>query len=532
MEFFHDRTRDLLIYPTHSPLVLSALPDARQHNGYLVVPRSLRNSQVLRYYNYPTPPVITDDNYDWPIEPGRTPLRHQKIYANFAALHRRMFNLGDMGTMKTLSTLWTADWLMLQHPPGTFRALIVAPLSALDRVWSKEIFRNFLGRRSFEILHGSAKKRLAGLNKLVDFYIINFDGVGVGAHTRRRFELDGFSKALAERSDIQLAIVDECRAYSDARTKRNRIARLVFGNKPYLFMLTGTPTPNAPTDAYGQAKLVNNAFGKSFATFQSETMYKVSQFKWVPQRDGYDKARQLLSPSIRFDIRDVWDGPPMAVQQREVELTVDQKKLLADLKRDLQITVKSGKQITAINEAALRTKFLQVSLGAVYDENHKEHIVDSEPRLREAEDVLESTNRKVVIFVGLTSILNMLYRRLSKRWKCVVLNGPVSAKQRAENIREFAENPDIKAVIADPGTTAHAINEFALVADTVLWYAPIDKNELYLQGNKRVNRPGQKYPMTVVQLVATPLEAEIYRRLETNTTLQGALLDLVRKGEL
>ena len=77
---------------------------------------------------------------------------------------------------------------------------------------------------------------------------------------------------------------------------------------------------------------------------------------------------------------------------------------------------------------------------------------------------------------------------------------------------------------------AHGLDLF--MAQTVVWYGVTDKTELYLQANKRAHRPGQKYPVTVVQLVSNALEREIYRRLESNTALQGALLDVVKKGEL
>ena len=159
--------------------------------------------------------------------------------------------------------------------------------------------------------------------------------------------------------------------------------------------------------------MVNNAFGKSFTTFRDETMHKVSMFKWVPKRDGYDKARELLTPSIRFDIKDVWDGPEMTTQQREVELTAQQKKLMADLKKDLQVTLKEGKPITATNEAAARTKFIQISLGAIYDQNHKTHLIDAKPRLDELKAVLEQAPGKCLVFVPLTSVVDFLYKELS-----------------------------------------------------------------------------------------------------------------------
>jgi len=531
--FYHDKKHNVLIYPTQSPFLLQALLEVKAlGRDQLAVPFNLHNAQVLRHYNYPVPPIITDENYDWPIEPGRKPLEHQKLMANFMVLHPRCFNLSDMGTMKTLSALWAADWLMQQYPAGEFRCLIVAPLSTLERVWGNAIFQNFLSRRSFKILHGEAAKRTASLSVPRDFYVINFDGVGVGALTRKRFQLAGFSKCLSDDHKIRLVIVDEASAYKDARTKRHRLARLILGKRENLWLMTGTPTPNAPTDAYGLSKLVNNAFGKSFTTFQLETMLKVSQFKWVPQRDGYDKARRILTPSIRFDIKDVWDGPEMTTQQRSVELTDHQKKLMAELKRDLVVQVKQGVPITATNEAAARTKFIQISLGAIYDVGHTAHAVDAKPRIEELKEILLQAPGKCLVFCPLTSVIHLLHKELRKQWSCEIVNGEVSAKDRAPIFEQFQESAtsDPRLLIADPGTMAHGLDLWQ--AQTVIWYGPTDKTELYLQANRRAYRPGQKFPVTVVQIVSNKLEQEIYRRLDTNTSLQGALLEMIRNDQL
>lgn len=539
--FCFDPHRNLLIYP-RSDVIERYLPESKSINGHFVaVPRTLQNCQMLRWLNYPVPPIITDANYDWPATPGVRPWESQKLAANFMALHPRCFNLSDMGVGKTYSTLWAADWLMRQHPRGKFRALVVCPLSIMQRVWSDAIFKLFLGHRKVEILYGSQERRMEALGRPADYYIVNFDGVGVGAHTRKRFELDGFAKALAERTDIRMAIVDEASAYKDAQTKRHRLARLIIGQRDYLWMLTGTPTPNKPTDAYGLAKLLNNAFGKSFTTFQMETMVKVSNFIWKPQKDGYAKARQLLTPAIRFDIKAVWDGPEMTVQQREVPLTSDQKKLMADLKRDLQVVVKSGQPITATNEAAARQKFIQISLGAIYDVNHKWHAIDASPRIEELRAVIEEAPAKILVLVPLTSVVNLLYKELGPKrdkdgrqihagWSREIVNGDTSPKDRARIFQAFQEESNPRILIADPGTLAHGLDLWA--ARTVVWFGAIDKTEVYLQANRRIHRPGQKFPTTIVQIVSNQLEREIFRRLETNESLQGLLLDMVRRGEL
>ena len=535
MSFYFDSARNILIYPSDARLAYleQALPALQKINGrHFAVKRTLQACQTLRHFGYAVPPVLTDENYKWPRHPSiGHPYESQKLTTNFMILHPRCFVLSDMGVGKTLSTLWAADAVMRMHKPGTCRALIVCPLSIMQRVWSDGIFKNFLGTRTVEILHGDAAARSKALARPADFYIVNFDGVGVGAHTRKRFELDGFSKQLADRSDIAICIVDEASAYKDASTKRHRIARAVFGKKSYLWLLSGTPVPNAPTDAFGLAKLVNNAHSQSFQSFKMATMYQIApnSFKWVPRKDGYDKARALLKPSIRFEISDVWDGPELTTQMREVELTAEQKKLMADLKKDFVVTVKSGAAISAVNEAAARIKFVQISLGAIYDQNHKVHVIDASPRHAELTDVLEQAPSKSLIFCPLTSVINIIYKNINKRWSTAIVNGEVTQNQRSEIFRSFQEG-DLRIIIADPSTMAHGLDLYA--ARTVIWFGVTEKPELYAQANARAHRPGQKFPVTVVQLVSNPLEREIFRRLENNLALQGALLDLVKANAL
>ena len=241
--------QDHVIYKGEPGVLTQYVPDLKRINGsFFAVPKTLTNLQTLRWYQYDVPEVINDSNYDFPIQPGFTPLPHQKVMANFSVLHRRMFNLSDMGTMKTLATLWAADYLMRQSKEP-FHVIIVAPLSTLDRVWASAIFKNFLGSRTFEILHGTPSKRSELLAKDVDFYIVNFDGVGTGAHTGRRYELAGFSAELRDRKDIRLCVIDEASAYKDAATLRHRIATRrtrrtgnISGYSPELRRLTPRPT--------------------------------------------------------------------------------------------------------------------------------------------------------------------------------------------------------------------------------------------------------------------------------------------------
>jgi len=508
-----DREHNVVVYndPERAERVCKSVPGAKalDANGYFAFPNTLYNLQLARWIGLTVPPPLED--YDWP---GRfTPFAKQRDMANFMTVHPRCLNLSDMGTGKTLAALWAADYVMRLQPG--LRALIVSPLSTLHRVWSDAIFQHFIGRRTSVVLHGSAAKRKELLAKPYDFYIVNFDGVSV------------IKKELEARKDIQIIIIDEASAYRDASTKRHRTARAVLATRSYLWLMTGTPVPNSPTDAYGLAKLVNNAFGESFLSYKSRCMEQVSKWKWLPRPGSHAMAHRLMQPSIRVSIDECIDLPPQLVERRDVELSAQQQQAYQQLKRDLVLQLEQG-EITAVNEAVLRLKLIQIACGAVYDTEHGVNRLNAQPRLDVLREVMQECHDKIIIFSPLTSVVHMLKAELEGDYTCAVITGAVSARERALIFRDFQEAENPRVIIADPGTMSHGLTLVAATA--IIWFAPTDRTELYLQANKRIDRPGQTKTSIVVQLAATKIEREIFRRLEANESMQGLVLKLAKEG--
>lgn len=541
-DVYHDRERNLLLYAARDPSVLMQyVSTARAVDGYVAVPITLHNLQICRWLGLPVVPLLNYD-YDWPHGPQIVaPFRAQIITSNFLAMHPRAFCLSDPRTGKTMSLLWAADRVMRDYQPGECRAIISAPLGILQDVWGNAIYRHFLGRRTYRVLHGSAAQRIKLLAEPADFYVINHDGLGVGAtvDNKGRIVLDGFSKLLAERADIRIAIIDECRAFSAGNTRRHRVARQVLVQRPYLWAATGTPTPNGPQDAHGQARLVNGAYGESYKSFRIRTMYQLGAFRWVPKRGAEQEALKLLSPAVRFRITDCVDVPlKLPPQLINVELSDAQKKAYAAFRKDAILMVEGG-SISAANEAVLRGKLIQISCGAVYEQREKERVVhtyDCGPRVRAMYEAIEQAGGKIIIFAPLTSVLTLLCKELGKmvkvegvdkpQYKVGLINGQVLPKRRAELLHEFRQTDGLDILLADPGTVSHGVD--LSEAKVILWFALPEKTEQYLQANERIRGPNQKFPTQVMHLVATPIEREIYRRLEGNESLQGALLALIR----
>ena len=453
-------------------------------------------------------------NYDWPG--CYNPFDHQRVMAGFMVLHPKCFNLSDMGTGKTLACLWAADYLMRER--RVKKALIICTLSTMNNAWGDEIFRHFLGERTFAILHGSADRRLDELDKDVDFYIINHDGIKVR----------GIAEALMKRGDIDLVIVDEASAFKHAGNIRYRVLRSILANKRHVWLLTGTPAANSPPDAWGIAKLIG-ATSSSFINFRERTMVKLTQFKWVPRHDAAETVARTLQPSIRFKREDCIDLPECMTETREVPLSHKQKEAYDAMKKQLALTTTDGTQIDAVNEAVLRGKLIQIACGAIYGPEHEVHYLDAAAKVDELRQVIDNVSAKVIVFAPLTSVVNMLYRSLSKEYPAAMITGGISQKNRTEIFRAFQADPGPKIIIADPRAMAHGLTLTA--ANTIVWFGPIDSLEVYLQANARINRPGQKNSMLIVHLASTPVEREIYRRLSEKESLQGAILKIVENGK-
>jgi SNF2 family DNA or RNA helicase len=522
---------NVCVYPLkdHAQAVACTKGYFKLPDDQVAVPCTLHNMQIMAALGYEAiSPIVFE--YDWPIVPGRQPLEHQKHMASFMTLHPRCFNLSDMGTMKTLATLWAWDYLMLK---GEVKQVIIdCTMSCMDDVWQREIMKNFLSRRKAVIVHGSRAKRVERLQEKADFYIINHDGLDIGSKHPEggKFQPGPLAEYLKLNPDINGVSVDEGGAFRHQSTDMYKSLKHALRDKPYFNWLTGTPTPKDPTDAYAQAKMVRLDYNENFTTFRERTMYKAGPFAWKAKPDGYDIAASVLKPAIRYD-REA-SGiklPPLVTEDRTTDLSPAQAKAIKELKGTLK-TMVAGGTITALNEASLRIKLLQICCGAVYGEGKKVLKVDCANRLKLVEEVIEQSTAKIIIFTSFTNVVDMLYSELSKHYTVEKVTGNVSRSARTDIFRNFRECQDPRIIVAHPGTMAHGLD--LTTASTTIWFGPPDDAEVYQQANKRMDRPGQQNSMLMVRISSTPVEREIYKRLDEKQGLQGLMLDLIQGVEL
>lgn len=441
--------------------------------------------------------------------------------------------LNEMRTGKTLSALWAADFLMRQYPGS--RCLILSNLSTVRDVWQTTILEHFLGRRTCVVLHAhDDKARFKRLAADVDFYIGNHDILRQGVsferkNNKRHIRVQGLMGEVVRRVDIGLVIVDEASAFKNSLTNRSLAGRKILSGKPVRWPMTGSPTPQAPTDIHGLQRLVDPAYINRFDHVRNLLMEPEDEWRWKPKEGAYELAAQLLRPAVRFRAVDCFDAPEQTVTHRRALLSDEQKKKLRELKEQALTLLRQAdgvvSRVSAANAGVLRAKSLQICSGAVYDEQGRAHRLDCSDRLNVLSEVVEqAAGDKIILLAPFTSVLHMLYSHVGES-SAVFVDGSVSAQNRTDAITDFLTNPKKQFLVAQPEVLKFGLDLSA--ASIIVWFSPVDKTETWIQANRRICGPKQKKPTLVVCLSSHRIEDMVYERLQNHQSMQDVFLALV-----
>ncbi len=503
--------RALLLRVKEPNRITTVIPKAKVlDTGEVLVKWGLEEAQVLKNLRIKNVPSPIKNQYDWP---GLyRPFDHQKETASFLTLHKRAFCFNEQGTGKTSSVIWAADYLLNE---GVIkRVLVLCPLSIMQPAWETDLFR-FAMHRTCAIAHSYNKeKRVEAINSSAEFVIINYDGLEI-------------VKEEVEKANFDLIVVDEANAYKNVQTKRWKTLAALIKPTSWVWMLTGTPASQSPTDAYGLAKLINpSGVPKFYGAFRDMVMQRITQFKWIPKPQSEKLVHDVLQPAIRFTKEECLDLPDMTYVTRDVPLSAQQKKFYELIRRDM-MTVAAGEEITTVNAAANLNKLLQLSCGAVYADTGEVVAFDAKSRLNALLEVIEEASHKVIVFAPFKHAIEIIAEELkSNGISTEVIHGGISATRRAEIFANFQTTDSPHVLVIQPQAAAHGVTLHA--ANVVVWWGPITSIETYLQANARVHRAGQRNPCTVVHLQGSPVEHRIYKMLSEKVDIHSRLIDLYK----
>lgn len=475
---------------------------------FISIDHGVDQTRFLRQIGYPAPAPILSQ-YNWA---GGTPFDIQRQTAAMLTTNYRAYVLNSFGTGKTKSALWAWHFLYTHGLAG--KMLVVAPLSTLTFTWSVEIFKTLQGIKA-QVLHGSRDRRLKRLaDPEASIFIINHDG------------LETVVGELAKRGDIDTLCIDELAAYRN-NSDRTKVIKKYAQPLKWVWGMTGSPTPNAPTDAWSQATIITpQNVPRYFTHFRDQVMNRVTQFKYVPKQDAVQQVFRVLQPSVRFTLNDVMELPQKIEIEQAVPLGKEQERVYNEMAKFARAKVATG-DVDAMNAGAILNKLLQISTGYVYKRDGTTVELDNDDRIDTMVDNVLAADNKVIVFVPFKHALAGITKALTDAGiEVATVSGDTPKAARDAIFHEFQNVPNgLRVIAAHPATMSHGLTLTA--ADTIIWFGPTTSLETFEQANARITRVGQKNKQLILMLYATKAERLIYQKLRAKQKVQNALLEMI-----
>jgi len=514
MEIYKDKA--LIVNTKRPQLILDKIPKSRiirtHENGVaqVIVNWGIDEVLALSALRVKNPPSPISIEYDWPGI--HKPFDHQRTTAQFLSAHKRAYCLSEAGTGKTSAVIWAADYLMKKGLVR--RMLVVCPLSIMQAAWQSDFFKTAM-HRTVGVAHGTAEKRKKVFAENTDVVIINYDGIEI---VEKEILNGGFD----------LVVVDEANYIKTVTTRRWKSLNKIVNPNTWVWLMTGTPAAQSPADAYGLAKLVNPSSVPKYAgTFKDMVMQKIGQFTWIPRFNAQDTVFKTLQPAIRYTKEECLDLPAVMYQTREVPLTPQQEKYYKKLKKDMFVQT-AGVDVTAVNAGVMLTKLLQVSAGSIYSDDGQVVEFDISNRMTALKEIISEASHKVLVFCPFRHSIEKVMTELTKdKITCATIHGDVSMNKRSEIFKAFQETKDPQVLVIQPQAASHGVTLHA--ANVVVFWSPVMSVETYIQCCARVDRAGQRNPMTVVHLQGSPVETKIYKMLQNKIDHHIKLVDLYKE---
>ncbi|HEY9059316.1 MULTISPECIES: DEAD/DEAH box helicase [Oscillospiraceae] len=417
----------------------------------------------------------------------------------------------DLGLGKTVITL-TAINELLYDSFEVKRVLVIAPLRVAQDTWGRECQKwDHLKQLRISKILGNEEKRIKAVNTKADIYIINRENV--------EWLVDLYKGSWP----YDMVVVDELSSFKSATAKRFRALRKV---RPYIKRivgLTGTPAPNGLIDLWSQVYLLDRGerLEKTLGGYREKYFLpdKRSQnviFSYKP-KDGAEREiyRKISDICISMKACDHLKMPERIDNFVPVHMSEKEEELYRKLEREALLPFVDG-DVDAVNAAVLAGKLLQMSNGAVYDENGGVRSIHRR-KLEMLEDLIESANGKPVL-------VYYAYKhdreRILKAFKARDIDTP-------KDISDWNDGR-IGIAIAHPASAGHGLNLQA-GGSTIIWFGLTWSLELYQQANGRIHRQGQTETVIVNHIItAGTMDEQVMAALNRKETGQTALINAVR----
>ena len=449
------------------------------------------------------------------------PHAYQAFCINYIKTHPVSALFLDMGLGKTVITLTAIRDLMLDELLVT-KTLVIAPLRVARDTWPAETRKwDHLNDLDISVIVGDLRVRESAVSKSALIYIINRENI---KWLVEYYERNGI------RWDFDCVVIDELSSFKNYHSQRFKWLRKM---RPFVkrwIGLTGTPSSNGLMDLWAEIGILDGGqrLGRFIGRYR-DAYFKPSSmnpntgvvYSYAPREGAEQQIYDRISDiTISMKALDYLEMPECVYVNHEVQMSDQEKKLYDQLKSDLIIPLEDG-DIDAANAAALSNKLLQLSNGAVYDENGIVRVVHKR-KLEMLEDMIEAAN-------GQPLLIAYWFKHDHQR----IMEHLTACGYSPRDIRESEDIKDwntgkMAVALIHPASAGHGLN-IQEGGHILIWFGLTWSLELYQQTNARLWRQGQRDTVTIHHIVCeNTVDEDVLNALSSKNVTQEKLIAAVK----
>lgn len=408
------------------------------------------------------------------------------------------------------------------------RTLVVASKAILSTAWSRD--SEMMGVPVTNVMHTNRAKRLDLINQPGDgVFLINYEQFRIH---EKEFCAAGFERF----------VFDESSKLKNRDAKVSKAAHAFADRCKEVYLLSGTPAPNCPTELWSQLRtLSHTAAGVSYYRWAHYYFIPIMDQRWTPKGSKQVISKWVEKPERRSEfsshLRDwSWslrkeeclDLPEQIDVVREVELSRPERKQYEELVTELRLSVpvEEGPEPIAqvnIHAEGLLMKLRQVAGGNVKVEGTHREVGSSKVDAL-METLEEFTNDPVVIWCEFTADIDRIARVLTKNGrKPAILDGRTSSQVR-EIVDSFVQG-EVDTVIAHPKAAGHGTDGLQKVSSVAIYFGLSFSAEEHEQSRDRIHRSGQTKSCLYIYLIAKDtVDESLLAIVRRKKSRQSALL--------
>jgi len=415
------------------------------------------------------------------------------------------------GKGKTVVTLTALDVLATC---GQFRgALIVAPLRVCSITWPAQVARwaHTSWMRVANLL--TAEGLQAWLDGTADIYLINSELLP------NRLPLM-FPKKKTFVCPVDTLVIDELSLAKNPQSKRFKALHKHLGEIPRRWGLTGTPIPNNYLDLWMQVKMLDDGkrLGKTFSSYKDEHFYAADYmgytFKLVTGHK--EQIDRRLADLALVMVGDPNDLPSSSFIDIPAALPPAARRQYKTLEKEMLAEIADG-EITAPSAGVLVNKLLQMTSGAVYDEDRNVLPVHT-AKLDALHTLLDKHRGEPVLILT-------AFKHESAR----IIDAIPEARMFNELQLGEWQDGRIPVWVADPRSLSHGIDGLQKSCRIAIWCSLTYSHETYVQTNARLIRTGQTAETIIYRIIAPgTIDDAVAEALRDKSDTQTGMLHAVR----